>query len=600
MPETPVYFGDPACALFGWLGVPGDAAATSVTGAAVLCPPLGIEALAAHYTYRRMARRLHASGMATLRFDYAGTGDSAGDATSAGTVRRWVDSVHQAVALLENRGAPRVALIGMRAGALLAAVAAADEQGLDALVMWDPCPHGRGFLRELQALGAFGMGPPEPMPRPPAAGSTEARHTAGGGVRTPGFDFAAPVAAELAALSIAGTQGALAKRVLVALRPNRPLGPELARRMQMSHVQWTDAAGQEDLIGSWPPEPTASVPTMEHLVGWTSAVVTGERAAFDTAATTTAAEVGRDAAMRPVLETPVRLGPLGLFGILTDTGPPDGDRPGDAAADDGEPGGRPTIVLLNNGILHHVGPGRLWVDLARQWAAEGLKVLRVDLSGIGDSPVRPGQPERAELAPEALQDMQDIARAQSPDDPANVVLVGSCSGGYHAIEAGLALGARGACAINPVFSFSRPEAARPNAPGTSRPGPRRQAYEAGKGWVTALASATWMRQVNRHLPDAVFRVGYGLGLRQAPVASLEAMVHRGSELLVLSDEPDARRLGRGSRRRLRALSGSGHFELKVIPGLDHALFREGPRREAAQAVTGFLLATTRPRSRRVP
>ncbi len=50
----------------------------------------------------------------------------------------------------------------------------------------------------------------------------------------------------------------------------------------------------------------------------------------------------------------------------------------------------PTVIILNAGVLHRVGPHRLHVKLARQLAARGFPTLRLDLSGIGDSPSLPG------------------------------------------------------------------------------------------------------------------------------------------------------------------------------------------------------------------
>lgn len=46
------------------------------------------------------------------------------------------------------------------------------------------------------------------------------------------------------------------------------------------------------------------------------------------------------------------------------------------------------VVFLNAGIVHQVGPGRLYVKAARRLAASGIPTLRFDLSGIGDSPPR--------------------------------------------------------------------------------------------------------------------------------------------------------------------------------------------------------------------
>lgn len=65
-----------------------------------------------------------------------------------------------------------------------------------------------------------------------------------------------------------------------------------------------------------------------------------------------------------------------LVGILTDP-------PGETRGDD-----LPAILLLNAGIIHRVGPNRLYVKIARILAASGFVVFRFDFSGIGDSPVR--------------------------------------------------------------------------------------------------------------------------------------------------------------------------------------------------------------------
>ncbi|MBI3244196.1 MAG: hypothetical protein HYZ49_18090 [Chloroflexi bacterium] len=47
--------------------------------------------------------------------------------------------------------------------------------------------------------------------------------------------------------------------------------------------------------------------------------------------------------------------------------------------------GLPAVVILNAGLIHRVGPNRLYVKLARALAGLGFVVLRFDLSGIGDS-----------------------------------------------------------------------------------------------------------------------------------------------------------------------------------------------------------------------
>lgn len=47
--------------------------------------------------------------------------------------------------------------------------------------------------------------------------------------------------------------------------------------------------------------------------------------------------------------------------------------------------GYPAVILLNSGLLHRVGPNRLYVKIARDLATAGFTVMRFDFSGVGDS-----------------------------------------------------------------------------------------------------------------------------------------------------------------------------------------------------------------------
>jgi pimeloyl-ACP methyl ester carboxylesterase len=115
------------------------AAPTPRTRAAVLCQPLGIEYTYAHRSMRQLAVRLAMSGFHTLRFDYYGSGDSAGTEAQM-DLRGCETDVESAMeALADIAGTTRVTLIGLRAGANIAAhVAARRLADVEALVLWDP------------------------------------------------------------------------------------------------------------------------------------------------------------------------------------------------------------------------------------------------------------------------------------------------------------------------------------------------------------------------------------------------------------------------------------------------------------------------------
>jgi pimeloyl-ACP methyl ester carboxylesterase len=117
--------------------------------------------------------------------------------------------------------------------------------------------------------------------------------------------------------------------------------------------------------------------------------------------------------------------------------------------------GGPAVLMLNPGAVHHIGPNRLWVRLARQWAARGITVLRLDLSGVGDSPARPGATENTVYSEHALQDVAaalDYLRTELGAGECH--LVGLCSGAYHALKATIAgQPVASAIIINPLVYF---------------------------------------------------------------------------------------------------------------------------------------------------
>jgi uncharacterized protein len=119
--------------------------------AVLLCNPFGEEAVRAHRAYRVLARRLDEAGYPTLRFDYAGTGDSSGDSADFG-IADWVDDIALAAETLRrDSGHARVALVGLRLGATLAALCA--QRGLlrpAHLLLWDPVIDGAQYLRDLE------------------------------------------------------------------------------------------------------------------------------------------------------------------------------------------------------------------------------------------------------------------------------------------------------------------------------------------------------------------------------------------------------------------------------------------------------------------
>jgi alpha/beta superfamily hydrolase len=146
---NPLFFGESGRQLFGMHHPP--LARHAAPRSIVLCPTLGQEGIRAHRAFRQLATQLARLGHHALRFDYHGTGDSAGDAEGA-TLDGWTTDVAAAVSELQDMGGPAdVALVGLRFGAVLATRAAASVPVRE-LVLWDPVMAGDAYVDDLDRI----------------------------------------------------------------------------------------------------------------------------------------------------------------------------------------------------------------------------------------------------------------------------------------------------------------------------------------------------------------------------------------------------------------------------------------------------------------
>lgn len=92
----------------------------------------------------------------------------------------------------------------------------------------------------------------------------------------------------------------------------------------------------------------------------------------------------------------------------------------------------PPLIMFNAGLLHRIGPHRMYVDVARRMADHGRTSLRMDFSGIGDSAARlDGLPATESVISEGQDAMNVLTQATRQQ---RFVLMGLCSGAYNAFE----------------------------------------------------------------------------------------------------------------------------------------------------------------------
>ncbi|MGH7437650.1 MAG: alpha/beta fold hydrolase [Polyangiaceae bacterium] len=524
----------------------------------VICNPFGFEAVCAHRSLRHFAQAAAEAGFPALRFDYDGTGDSAGDDRDPDRLFAWVASVRHAIeALPRLAGIERVVVMGVRLGAMIAALAAAEQGDVHGLIAIAPVVAGKTYLRELRAL-QMSLGLREPAPG--AAVEACAQEAIG-------FCVTSETHSALTAVDLTKLEPRPAPRALLLERNDLPASDGWASRLasQGVAVDRRTLGGYVEMVLD--PEFTVVPSAMvSAVVDWLSAQEPTPGPIQERGT------VSRRARFDSVVESAETIATEGrLFGILSEPVNPSSRRRG--------------ILLVNAGAIHRIGPNRSYVAIARRWAALGHAVLRMDMSGIGDSRPRPGDSENVVYANGASDDVAaGLAFLRTRSGVAEVHALGLCSGGYHAFKAAVAgIPMDSVLLINPLtFSFEAgiPLSNRQDkvASEAARYKQRLKSPEAWRkllrGDVKVDAAAKIVARRLRgmfivRLRELAQRAGLHVGTDLE--RELEGVVSRGTALRMLfsGDDPGLALLEEGAGPTVDKLRKRGKISIAVIDGPDH-------------------------------
>jgi pimeloyl-ACP methyl ester carboxylesterase len=558
-------------ACFGWL----HPAAGRV--AAVLCPGFNADALTGHRSLRQLADTLAAAGYPTLRFDHAGTGDSA-DAEDAGAEywSVWQRGVHAAIDRVRAiTGAERVVLIGVRLGATLAATVAESRADVAALVLLAPVLRGQTYLRQLAIERRL-----------------QGHEPAEGGLEFHEMRLSAATVRRIAEIELRGVRPPTLCRVAVFNpAPSRAL-TECLRGWQMRGVDATaqDFAGLDPFL-----RPTF----MSHgpnaapagLLDWLRRAAPSDAALSGT----TMADVawpppdpaGETMRHGPCTEQVLRFGPgQHLVGMLC--------RPETAPETD------TALLILNSGGAPRYALGRQAVEFARHLAAAGTASLRFDLAGLGDSTAPGADPEAAThiFQTDRTADIGAALDALERRGYRRFAVLGMCSGAHSALHAAAADPRIGvALLVNlPLFVWRDGDAVeRIRAPGPAHYLRRARHVDswrrALRGKVRPLRAIDWLRRAAPHSFQRIIALARAMtGIRPAATPArrvMETLAARQVRTLLLYAAEDLgvpvleQEFGPGGA----AVPGA---TVRLLPGLDHSLTTGRMRRAVEAEAMAFL------------
>ncbi len=454
--RTAFYLESQGQPLFAWLHHRVEL--TGFDHGVLICPPIGYEQLHSHRSLRHLADRLAQQAVPVLRFDWHGTGDSAGTDEDPARLTTWLANIREAVRWMrEQLGCRQISLVGLRLGGTLAALVAAELE-IDNLVLWCPITKGRAYVREMKAISLTAEAAPRTV-------------DADGSIEAAGFVLSAETAGDLSQLDLltsfaiqnetserggvsplalprradAREPGGLRRpaqkelkwtlgRVLLVSRDDLPDDVRLSDHLSATGltVEQLRVPGfvemmQEPHRSQVPEVAITQITTwlVQHIsvTASSTSMIDLRRATPNSALISPAVNSLHNEIRQYLRESAVRFSEQpDLFGIVCEP----------VVATSNE---LPLVVLLNAGSSYRIGPGRLYVFLARQLAAQGFRTVRLDLCSLGDSVSSDSTHENDPHPATAFRDVDLVLKQlQQRYGATKIVLMGLCSGAYAAFQ----------------------------------------------------------------------------------------------------------------------------------------------------------------------
>jgi alpha-beta hydrolase superfamily lysophospholipase len=567
--------------IYGVLHMPQDRSQTRV--AALILPTFGWDSDCSYRARRDWASRLAEAGVAAARIDFPGTENSVGAPLAPNRFESWIDATDQAARWLRQvSGCERLVAIGIGLGGLVAYQVAARGGPIDDLVLWATRATGRAYLRELRAYATVASGEILDEPEEPRSD---------GVISIAGHVISEETAEALSATGIAGVPlpHADRRRVLLIGRDAHGIDSKLRDHFEASDVRLTvlEVDDYKDLT-ALPELRMTPAKTISASIAWLQDPGSEglepipESETRPAPATADCIEFPHDGVLIRERICDLQTSRGRLVGIVSEPADPARAAPY-------------CLVAVNAGELRHTGPNRIPVEVARQAAASGVPMARVDLPSLGDSDGDSVRTFDRTFEDDAevlcvIEDIYEQLRLLGVAD--GFVPIGLCLGAYYAIRAALhSTRSIGAIAINPpAFRWTHLQqttlrkglaAIAPDvvAPAQHRSGVA-QALEPATGPIKH-ACRSFELYARRRLAHwtILWRFARRAGAADA-LETIERLASSGTPVLLLlsEDEPVLRLL---EQPKLAArVAAMPNIEVQRLPTTDHIL-RPLPSQEVA-------------------
>jgi pimeloyl-ACP methyl ester carboxylesterase len=245
------------------------------------------------------------------------------------------------------------------------------------------------------------------------------------------------------------------------------------------------------------------------------------------------------------------------------------------------------VLLLNAGILHRIGPTRVYVALARALAEHGFPVLRFDYSGRGDSDPRADNLDYEESTILETQAAMDFV--QTDRGTTDFVLMGICSGANAALRAARRDGRVAGLVMVEFLPYVT------------------RGFRVERYLRRMLSAAAWKRLLRRGLGVWGTKIRRGLTdlaippegrWDPPPVGALQAglreLLERGTDMCFVfsSDGPSYYQYRRRIRSLIRGAPGDERVRVRLADRTDHLFTPRASQRFLVRELTDWMERAT--------
>jgi pimeloyl-ACP methyl ester carboxylesterase len=398
----------------------------------VICNPFGHEYVHAHRSLKTLADLAAKRGVPTLRFDYVGTGDSQGNLVTDADIESFLHNIHCAVDFMKySLGVSSIELLGLRLGASLAALYA-ERYSVDQLLLWAPCLSGRQFVREQKAIARL---------------ASFQQLSEQDYIESAGFILSSRFSTQLSSLHIDIARLNCAKLVVIERDDRDELADFNNTNLSVSYeLRRLKTHGYQDMMAE-PQDNKVPIETLQNIIATLfKKPFAGE--SYQTDKLQMKSQLGAVTEFENLVES-IKIVNDQLVSIIT-------------LSRDRMNTRLPCLILVNSGSVHHVGPNRLYTELARNLAHCGYMVIRFDLQNLGESSFfqadQDNNPYPATSSDNIYSLIQFVKEFYQPE---KIIIAGLCSGAHNAFHTPLEIensrDITEVIMINPLAFYRRPE-----------------------------------------------------------------------------------------------------------------------------------------------